>query len=234
MKIHFCDKIYILHHEAAVNRKTHLVNELFKYDLENIEWVQRFNPCDIKDLYNNNVLTNNFDETIPLTDESGQYKYFEKAGKIISIKEYSLYLKHQYCFQQMKKNGYRNIIIFEDDIDITNVNLPEFLNNNMKEFSNPKEFDVEISALMLGEAFNFLPKYIRNNKYTHFGISQLTRCTHAMAFNDRSLDIILKELQLPNLPIDFKLNEVFTKHNLNISWSKPGILQNSAFESTLR
>ena len=189
-----------------------------------MEWVENFTPEEISSRY---------DELVGIKDlaidtntpgiQQGQYKLYKNAGKKVSIAELSLYLKHQYCFEQQLKNKYKTIVILEDDVMLPD-NFQDYLSNCYSEFIN---HEPKLDCIMLGSCFGFKSPYIKKGRLVHYGPNQLTRCTHAMMFSlDASVKII-PNLYPVNWPIDFKLNEVIIKEDLKVGWAEPPLQQAS-------
>ena len=155
--------------------------------------------------------------------QQNQYTLYENAGKRVSIPELSLYLKHQYCFEQQIENEYETIVILEDDIMLPD-NFEEYLNVCCEEFDN---YNPKLDCVMLGSCFGFTSPYIKENRLIHYGENQLTRCTHAMMFSLDATKKIIQNLYPINWPIDFKLNEIIIKENLKVGWTEPSLQQAS-------
>ena len=218
------DKIFVLHHPPLKNRKPYLLNGFKTFNIE-VEWVESFGIEEIKDNYEKYISRREefFKGTIVQT--YGRHTY-ENFSKKISLSELSLYLKHKYCFEQQLKHGYETILILEDDI-LFPPNFQEYLNNHIKEFISKKG-----DMLIMGRSHRFEVKQI-NGKHIHIHPHNKTRCTHAIAYNKKCLDKILQNIEIINLPIDFKLNEIIQKENLSVYWSKPGLLQNKNYRSSI-
>tara|TARA_B100000242_G_scaffold264319_1_gene211784 strand:- start:22594 stop:23451 length:858 start_codon:yes stop_codon:yes gene_type:complete len=219
------DKIYICHHSPLRHRKLRLKKIVDKFKTK-LEWVEGFSPYDIKIDYKKKLAfeKNKIDKSLPGIDQY-QYTYYKNAGREITISEYSLFLKMKYCFEDQIKNQRKIIIIFEDDVILSN-EIENYLNICSFEFKNhiPK-----LDCLMIGTAFKFKSKFYNPKKVIHFGKNQLTRCTHAMMFSLNAAEKIYKNLNRVNWPIDYKLNEIIIKESLNVAWSEPGLLQSSLF-----
>jgi GR25 family glycosyltransferase involved in LPS biosynthesis len=216
-------KIFVCHHPALTHRKECLVN-FFSSKKINVEWIETFSPEEIFERYDELVGTKDLiiNRNVPGVQQN-QYTLYESAGKKVSIPELSLYLKHQYCFDQQIKNEYETIVILEDDIMLPD-NFEEYLDICYSEFNthNP-----QLDCLMLGSCFGFTSPYIKENRLVHYGPNQLTRCTHAMMFSLDASKKIVKNLYPINWPIDFKLNEIIIKENLKVGWTEPSLQQAS-------
>ena len=224
--------IYICHHAPLKQRKLKL-NKILSNFKTNIEWVEKYMPSEIEKRYENiiDIKNLNIDNNKPGIDQY-QYKYYENSGRKLTISELSLYLKMKYCFEDQIKNSYEIVIIFEDDVLLTN-NIENYLNFCALEFHNHIP---ELDCLMIGTAFNFKSKYYQPNKIIHYGENQFTRCTHAMMFSLKSAKIIYRNLDTFNWPIDYKLNEIMVKESLKVGWAEPALFQSSILsnhESTI-
>lgn len=228
MKIDNVNKIYVVHHSPLVDRKNRL-DKIFNYLDLDVEWVEKYLPNEID--YNKEVGEPIIEKSTEFAIQQNQYVYYKNVGKKITVSELSLYLKHKYCLLDQIKNNYENIVILEDDVNI-NLDFIEYMNNNMREFQDGvNKFGCNI--LILGTAFNFKPVN-ETGVYVHYNKNQLTRCTHAIAFNINCTQIILNNLFPINLPWDFKLNEIIILNDLKVVWSEPGLTQYSLLtESTI-
>ncbi len=217
------DKIFICHHTPLKYRKEYLI-KFFGDKQIDIEWVEGFLPEEIESGYDQIVGTKDLiiDSNVPGVQQN-QYLLYDNAGKRVSLPELSLYLKHQYCFEQQIKNNYNLILILEDDILLPD-NFLEYINICSSEFSN---HDPKLDCLMLGSCFGFKSTYVKPNRLIHYGINQLTRCTHAMMFSLESARKIIRNLYPINWPIDFKLNEIIIKEDLKVAWTEPSLQQAS-------
>ena len=218
MNIPYVDKIFVCHHKPAAHRKERL-QSLFESNNIEVEWVESFLPEEIKDQYDNIVGSKDlFFDPKAQAVRQGHYTYYPGAGRLVSYSELSLYLKQKYCWEQQVLHGYKNIIIFEDDIMLP-VNFVEILSKASIEFNEHLE---KLDFAMLGTAFNFKPKNIQPNKLLHHENNLLTRCTHAMMFSLQAAPKILKHLYPVNWPIDFKLNEIIIQEQFKVAWMEPG------------
>lgn len=224
-------KIYVLHHKPLVERKLFLSEKLKKINFE-IEWVENFLPEEID--YEKELKNWSDFEKVTIRQHNGFYENFAKK---ISISELSLYLKHKFCFEEQIKNNYENILIIEDDVEIPDF-FQEYLDSNLQEFEELKKTH-GVGILILGTAFHFRSKNIRQDKKVYYDTLNKTRCTHAILHNINTSKKIIKRLENPNLPIDFKLNEIIEIENIGVAWSEPGLRQlsgsfpNAIFKSSL-
>tara|TARA_B100001939_G_scaffold199464_1_gene171492 strand:- start:9593 stop:10279 length:687 start_codon:yes stop_codon:yes gene_type:complete len=216
-------KIFVCHHPPLTHRKEYL-DKFFSFRNIEVEWVEKFSPEEITEDYDQIVGVKDLviNSNVPGVQQN-QYTLYENAGRKVTIPELSLYLKHQYCFEQQIENGYDLIVILEDDIMLPN-NFEEYLDICQSEFIN---HDPKLDCLMLGSCFGFRSPYVRENRLIHYGSNQLTRCTHAMMFSLDAAKMIVKNLYPVNWPIDFKLNEIIIKENMKVAWTEPALQQSS-------
>lgn len=217
------NKIFVCHHSPLTHRKEYLINFFSSKNIE-VEWVENFSPEEIVETYDEVIGTKDLiiNPNVPGVQQN-QYTLYENAGKRVSIPELSLYLKHQYCFEQQIENEYETIVILEDDIMLPD-NFEEYLNVCCEEFDN---YNPKLDCVMLGSCFGFTSPYIKENRLVHYGENQLTRCTHAMMFSLDATKKIIQNLYPINWPIDFKLNEIIIKENLKVGWTEPSLQQAS-------
>lgn len=217
------NKIFVCHHSPLTHRKEYLINFFSSKNIE-VEWVENFSPEEIVETYDEVIGTKDLiiNPNVPGVQQN-QYTLYENAGKRVSIPELSLYLKHQYCFEQQIENEYETIVILEDDIMLPD-NFEEYLNVCCEEFDN---YNPKLDCVMLGSCFGFTSPYIKENRLIHYGENQLTRCTHAMMFSVDATKKIIQNLYPINWPIDFKLNEIIIKENLKVGWTEPSLQQAS-------
>jgi len=226
MKINNVDKIFVIHHKPLVDRKLRLQYIFDQLDLD-VEWVEKYLPEDIN--YEEEVGNPIIEKGPEFAIQQNKYVYYENVGKKITMSELSLYLKHKECLLEQIKHNYENIIVFEDDVNL-DLNLVNYLNNNMDEFHKNVENN-DANFLMLGTAFGFRPVSY-NGKFIHYNENQLTRCAHAYVVNINCAHKIVDRLYPINLPWDFKLNEIMILDKLNVYWSEPGLTQFSLTQGT--
>jgi GR25 family glycosyltransferase involved in LPS biosynthesis len=210
------DKIYLLNHKDFDVRRNNIESKLKSEKIE-YELVQNYHPSEINYEYDLGDWNQHFD--IEVTHPYGNYKNFSKK---VSIGSLSLVLKHKFCFLSQLKYNYKNILILEDDCEIPN-NFQNLLDDVMKEFEPLTNFGVGV--VMLGTAFNFSSKKNDGTKKIYFDELQKTRCTHAYIINIEVTKKIIEYFSYCNLPIDFKLNELFEFFKIKVAWLEPGLIQ---------
>mgnify|MGYP003671499382 FL=1 len=221
------DKIFVTHHKPLKERKEYLTQALKSNDIE-VEWVEAFSDEEIKDNYEEYISRREecFKGTIITQQFPGKKSHdYENFSKEISLSELSLYLKHRYCFEQQLKHSYDTILILEDDIMVPN-DFKTYINNHMDEFI---ESDGDMLVMGKSHWFDVLPHW-RTGEWIHTSPNFKTRCTHAIVYSKKCINKILDNIDIINLPIDFKLNEIIQKENLKVYWSQPGIMQNKSFQ----
>lgn len=216
-------KIFVCHHPPLTHRKEYLDNFFSSRSID-VEWVENFSPEEITEDYDQIVGVKDLviNPNVPGVQQN-QYTLYENAGRKVTVPELSLYLKHQYCFEQQIENGHDLIVILEDDIMLPN-NFKEYLDVCHSEFVNHSP---KLDCLMLGSCFGFRSPYVQENRLIHYGPNQLTRCTHAMMFSLNAAKKIVKNLYPVNWPIDFKLNEIIIKEDMKVAWTEPALQQAS-------
>jgi GR25 family glycosyltransferase involved in LPS biosynthesis len=196
-------KFYCLHHPPLIDRKEFL-EERFKTLNLDVEWVTGFSP-----------------ETLS----------FPETSSFKNIGEYSLYLKHQYCFEQQVINNYDFVTILEDDALLED-NFNEHFNTCLNEFK-----DINGDLMFLGICCDIKPSYTVPGKHVYWEPGFLTRCTHCYTTTLSAAKILLKDFQSKQMAADYKINDVIRNNNLKSCYAEPGIHQGShggKFDGSLR
>ena len=184
---------FLLHHPALVDRKVYLEKRLQELNIDPI-WITNFSP-----------------EDIDIPEDSN----FKNKG------EYSLYLKHQYCFEQQIKNNYQYIIIMEDDILIPD-DYHEHIKTCLAEFEQ-----INGDLLFVGICCNIKPNNIIEGKHVYWQSEFRTRCTHCYITTLNAAQKIMKHFKSKQRAADWKLNEIIETENLKSCYSEPGWHQGS-------
>jgi hypothetical protein len=188
-------QIYCLHHIDVPERKEILL-KAFEHQKMNVTWVETFHPKDID-----------------RTKLDIRHKLNDGA--------LSLYLKHKYVFEQQKEHQYENILILEDD-----VMLPDYLNFNvyleecLDEF---KKLDGDI--MFVGGGLGIVPRQIFPNQKVYYEPHFRSRCTHCFVVNIKAIDKILKDINIIDDAIDWKLNHIIANEKLRCCYVEPAIYQ---------
>lgn len=213
------DAIYILHHPKLIDRKKFMLDQLVELGIENeVTWVEEFGPEEIKEEYD--IFINKPLEESNLLIEQLMGSYMNEFHKI-SVGNYSLCLKHKYCYEEQIKNKFNNILILEDDV-VLGTNFIENLNTAICEFVN---FEIYLDFLVVGGFRGWRSNSISDNKNVFYEKNLKTRCTHAQVCNINFSEKALPHMNKINNPIDFKLNEIFQLENINVAWFEPSIYQ---------
>ena len=186
-------KYYCLHH-TPLNDRREFLEERFSTLKLDVEWVVNYQP-----------------ETLS----------FPEGSRFRNLGEYSLYLKHQYCFEQQIKNNYKYIVIIEDD-----ALLPDNFNEHLK--SCLIEFEqINGDLLFLGICCNIKPSVIYPDKKVYWEPSFLTRCTHCYVTTLPTARTMLKHFNYNQMATDYKINDIIQIENLKSCYGEPGIHQGS-------
>lgn len=193
-------KIFILHHEPAIERKINLQEDLNLTNiLYPIEWVEKFLPSEIN----------------------------EDLSFTIKRSELSLSLKHQYALQQIVQDNIQYGIIFEDDIDLQSVpKLQKFLEQSIAELETEQGDILWIGDVWVGK-YIIPPTQKVKGKISYFSNNCYSRCTHAYIINQRGAKLVLNNYHY-NQPIDHLYNEIITNKIILPGWTEPGLIQKSA------
>jgi GR25 family glycosyltransferase involved in LPS biosynthesis len=215
--------IYVCHHGPLRERKERLNQACLEENIH-LDWVEAYAPSEITDTYHQSVVNSGleFDPDVRGVQQN-HYTLHPKAGKVITLPEFSLFLKHKLCFQHAYSAGYDNFIILEDDVMLPR-NSKQYFELCLEEFTaNKPTLDIAV----LGTAFGFRPQCVQASRLLHYGKNQLTRCSHAILYSRGATEKILPHLDIINWPIDFKLNEIIVKESLAVAWAEPGLEQAS-------
>jgi GR25 family glycosyltransferase involved in LPS biosynthesis len=213
------DAVYILHHPKLIDRKKFMLNQLIELGIENeVTWVEDFGPEEIKEEYD--LFVNKPIEDTNTLIEQLMGNYINEYHKV-SIGNYSLCLKHKYCYQDQIKNKFDNILILEDDA-VLGLDFIENFNNAMDEFIN---FEKHLEFLVIGGFRSWKSNAISENKNVFYEKNLKTRCTQAQVCNINFSEKALPYMEKINNPIDFKLNEIFQLENISVAWFEPSLDQ---------
>ena len=186
---------FCLHHTDRPDRKENLLKVFKREDLE-VEWIEGFHPDSI------NVDALNL-----------QHK--------LNINAISVYLKHQKCYELQKKNNYKNILIFEDDVIIPeDFGFIPFLDKCMIDFES-----LEGDLLFVGGAFDIKPPVTHPDQTVYTLPGFKSRCAHCYVVSQRCIDIILKNIDVMDDALDWKLNKIIEDNKLKVCYTEPSIQQ---------
>ena len=186
---------FCLHHTDRPDRKENLL-KVFKREGLEVEWIEGFHPDSI------NVDMLNL-----------QHK--------LNINAISVYLKHQKCYELQKKNNHKNILIFEDDVIIPEgFGFVSFLNKCMVDFES-----LEADLLFVGGAFDIKPPVTHPDQTVYTLPGFKSRCAHCYVVSHRCIDTILKNIDIMDDALDWKLNKIIEDNNLKVCYTEPSIQQ---------
>ena len=186
---------FCLHHKDRPDRKKQLL-KIFDHEGLKVEWVEDFYPQDIN-----------------IEDLNLQHD--------LNVNAISVYLKHQKCYELQKEKGYQNILIFEDDVIIPeDFGFISFLNKCMVDFESLKG-----DLMFVGGAFDIKPPIIHPDQTVYTLPGFKSRCAHCYVVSHRCIDIILKNINVIDDALDWKLNKIIDDNKLKVCYTEPSILQ---------
>lgn len=191
-------KVFVLHHPTLVDRKKYLEQQLSNNSIL-AEWIEEYSPELIQ---------------VPINE------------KQITVREYSLYLKHKKALNTFLEDSIANYCLILEDDALLFTGFSVFLKKCLHEF---KELNGDV--LMLGTAsfphLSLKPNNITPNKHVYYDPTYTTRCTHAILYTKLAAKTTIKELNNNFKPYDHKLNEIIVNNKLRTCWVEPGIYQGS-------
>ena len=209
------DKIYCCHHpsESLKARKVEL-SKFFENNELDVEWVEGFPPEEAKK-YDHDALLYNVMTKGPENCRDNKKKAIE-----LTYRSMSLILKHNYCYEQAAEKGYENILILEDDVDLTSVFSEEYFNKCMKEF-----LDLKLEMLFLGSCCDLHYPITSPDKYVYHHEGLTTRCTHCYVVNIHAVPRLLNWTYQMLDSVDWQLNIAIIKERIKTGWAEPSIDQ---------
>lgn len=208
MRINSVDKIYVCHHTELVERKKFIIEHLSKYELE-YEFVTDYLPNEI-----------NLDELQNIYPKINGYipAYMRK----LSINEISLILKHYKIWNEFEQNSELNsILVLEDDV--------VFIDDFIDKMNMYIKRDINYDFIFVGTCCNLNEVgtgLVRTNRGS--------RCTHAYMISRTCYNKIKDEMKNIQEPIDFFINVLVNKLNLNNYWlEEPVAYQNSSYKTSI-
>lgn len=193
----FYEKIYVVHWKPLTGRKQYLLEKFKEYNLEDrVIWVDQYESE--KDLIN----VDNF---------------FDINKKLLAVN-----MSHIFCYEDQIKNGYKNVLIFEDDIDFDYLNIPLYLNICAEEFV---KLDGDIA--FLGSCCELAVKEIKENQLLYYDKTYGSRSTSAYIVNHRCVEKLLKCAKLNCHAIDRVLSGLIPLLGIRCLWSGIQIKQGS-------
>lgn len=210
-------KVFIVHYKKLIDRKTHILEQLKKYNITDYEFIE----IDRDELYNQNISM--FQEN------------YSKSQIAIS-------LSHFYAYKQIS-DKYENGLIFEDDVVLSG-NFTDIFNKYMTQL--PEDYDmlfVGDGCNLHIENHKLIPnKYIYEKCLypTSWGGDGAGRCVDSYLVNKKcaiKLCEYIDNLSYKiNLPIDWWLNIAARDNIFKVYWAEPTIVtqgtQNGLFQSS--
>jgi GR25 family glycosyltransferase involved in LPS biosynthesis len=206
------DKYFVCHYTKLEYRKSNVINQLDKYSI-NAEWILEYDQEEIDFANLDNYYTN--------------IKSTHYLGRRLRNSEISLILKHEECLKKIVENGYKNTIIFEDDII-----LSEDFGVKLDLYMSQLPFDYDI--LWIGSCCN-LHHYPTTSDVNVYLTNKGSRCTHAFLISLNCVKKIVNHFKNIYYPIDFFYNKMVTDLNLKNFWAEPELVnQNSNYKSSIQ
>jgi len=216
-------KIFVLHYVKLTERKRHIIEQFERHGITDYEIIEKFD----KDLIT--------DDECP--EFSRDYINNRRA-------ELSLHLKHIYTYRLMVRENYDQVLIFEDDVILSEGFIP-LLNLYMTQL--PKEYDM----LFIGDGCNLhIPISMQTpNKYiyekclheTAWGGNGAAKCTDSYIISNMCakkicdyIDTLITAVDTKkiNLPADWWLNQVARELTLKVYWAEPTIVTQGSQNGT--
>ena len=205
------DQYYICHYTKLSDRKSYIESHISKFNI-NLNWIYEFDKEDI----DFQSITNQY----PIINTPNLF------NRVLKQSEISLILKHIKIFQDVIDKGYKNVVVFEDDIILDD----DFL-SKLEDYTNqlPNTYDI----LWIGSCCDL---HITNLiSGTNIYRSNSSRCTHGYLISVEGCKKMLSIIHKINLPIDWFFNYAITNLKLENYWAEPDIVrQNSNFESAIQ
>ena len=192
----FYQQIYVIHWKPLKERKTYLEDIFEKHNLTKlVTWVDQYESKN---------------------DLKGVKNPFNLNKKLLMVN-----LSHLFCYNDQIKNKYKNILIFEDDIDFEYLDIISYLNQAAKEF---QELDGDIA--FLSNCCGLEVKNAKPPKLLYYHPSYVTRCCAAYIVNEKCVEKLSNSV-INCHAIDRVLNAMIPLLNLRCLWSGLAIKQGS-------
>ena len=218
-------KIFVLHYSKLTQRKQYIIQQFKLHGITDYEFIEKFDKDTITD------------------DECPEFSsdYITKRRT-----ELSLHLKHIYAYRVMVREKYDQVLIFEDDVILSNGFMNK-LGVYMKQL--PSEYDM----LFIGDGCNLhIPRnQLKPGKYiyekclheTSWGGNGAAKCTDSYIVHQRCAKKICDYIAATSStkkidkPADWWLNDVARELDLKMYWAEPTIVtqgsQNGIFQRSL-
>lgn len=194
----FYEQIYIIHYKPLTERKEYLVSKFKELKIEDkVKWV---------DFYETDKDVTHVENTFNLTP------------KLLRVNT-----SHIFCYKDQIKNNYKNILIFEDDIDFETIDVISYLNQVAKEFA---ELDGDVA--FLSDCCNQV-RYmdLKPPQLLYYHPNYATRCCGAYVLNIRSALKFIKITSVNFHAIDRMLDYLIPAIKIRCLWSGLPLKQGS-------
>jgi len=205
------DKIYVCHYSKLVDRKNKILEQFAKLNINNYTFVELYD----KDNWDKDEIRKIF----PKID-------IDRAGtNSLKDAEKSLVMKHSWIVQDLYKNQYDSVMVFEDDV-VLDDNFVELFNLYKKEM--PSDWDIG----WVGSCFN-LKEPPQPNKRV-YKTNRGSRCTHAFCLSKSFAKKVIDDIKDVDEAADHYYNRIVKQFNLNSYWFQPALaFQNLEFTSSI-
>jgi hypothetical protein len=203
--------IFIIHHIPLKERKEYITKKFSEMDIE-INWIENFLPEEI---------TQEDKDRVNVDTKDWPREHWP-AGRGMTIGQLSNFLKHEYCINLQCQNKYDVMFVFEDDVNLDNINIPikKYIEDVYNEFKSTN-LDICVVATHDNKKANIMyPERIIQPVFNEY-----TRCIHAILFKLNAAKIIKENLKEINFNFDFQLNQIIKNKKLTIGWAEPGLTQ---------
>jgi GR25 family glycosyltransferase involved in LPS biosynthesis len=194
--VSFYNKIYVIHWKILKERKEYLLSKFKEFEISHlVEWVELYQ--DEKSL---EKIKNPFD---------------------INKKVLGVNLSHIYCYQQQIKNKYKNILIFEDDVDFEYIHLIKYLNQVAEEF-----IELNGDVAFLGSCLDLKPSNIKPPQILYYDKNFGSKSCNAYIVNLKCTEKLMNCV-INFHAIDVIFNKIIPSLNIRCLWSGLELKQGS-------
>jgi GR25 family glycosyltransferase involved in LPS biosynthesis len=204
------DKYYMCHYQKLSERRVYVESVVKKHNID-LDWVLDYD----KEVIDKDQLV----KEMPMI-------FSDWFGRSLSMAEISLVLKHRFIYEDVIKNGYQNVVVFEDDIILVD-DFIEKMDSYMQQL--PKDYDFLWIGTCCG--LKHQPQINGLNVYRN---QHGSRCTHAYVISNKACETILGRFADAYQPIDWILNSAIRDLNMNNFWAEPALsTQDLSFDSSI-
>ena len=226
--------IFICHYTKLTERKRHIEEQLSKLKNIKVHFINEYDKEDITEEINDRFFTfKNYRKV--WNERNGYYIKANEKGRIITLPEKSLCLKHYIALKKILELNLDYALVIEDDIEFIN-NFINRLNIIMKNL--PSNWNLYYPGGTKIIKYFFYKKSIEiDNDYLVKQPHPASLGTYSYLINKNCCQKIINEMDKNKIrfPIDFEYNWIFYKLKLNVYFNKRDILINHiGFKSTIR